>query len=69
MNSPFEDDERLKRLLKAAILEVLEERKELLQEAITEAMEDVALSRAIEEGLQTKSVGREEVFRTLDGVR
>ncbi|MGO9272348.1 MAG: hypothetical protein ACLQOO_19320 [Terriglobia bacterium] len=69
MNSPFEDDERLKRLLKAAMLEVLEERKELLQEAITEALEDVALSRAIEEGLSTKTVGREEVFHALEGER
>jgi hypothetical protein len=69
MNSPFEGDERLECLLKAAIQEVLEERKDFLQDAITEAMEDAALSRAIEEGLQTKTVGREEVFRDLDGER
>jgi len=65
--SPFEDDERLKRVLKAALSEVIDERKELLQEAITDALEEVAMSRAIERGLQTKRVSRDEVFRALDG--
>lgn len=51
-------DESLKKLLKAALVEVLEARKDLLQEAIAEALEDVALARAIEQGEPTKSVSR-----------
>ncbi|HEV3469395.1 MAG TPA: hypothetical protein VG148_08760 [Pyrinomonadaceae bacterium] len=41
------DDERLKRLLKAAIIEVLEERRDLVRDVVGEALEDVALARAI----------------------
>jgi hypothetical protein len=44
------DEERLKELLKSALVEVLEERKDLVSDVIEEALEDVALIRAIEEG-------------------
>jgi ribosomal protein L12E/L44/L45/RPP1/RPP2 len=63
------DDEKLKSLLKAAVVEILEERTDLLQEAIVEALEEVALVRAIEEGERTKQVTRREVFAALDGDR
>ena len=43
---PLDDDARLKQLLTTALLEVLEERKDLLREAMEQALEDVALSRA-----------------------
>jgi len=61
------DEERLKELLKSALVEVLEERKDLVRDVIDEALEDVASIRAIEEGERSPSVSREEIFNTLDG--
>lgn len=59
------DDEKLKSMLKAAAVEGLQERTDLLQDAITEALEEVPLVRAIEEGERTKSVTRREVFAAV----
>lgn len=61
------DEERLKELLKSALVEVLEERRDLVRDVIEEALEDVALIGAIEEGERSLSVSREEIFNTLDG--
>jgi len=61
------DDERLKQPLKTALLEVLEERKEILQELIEEPWEDIALVRAIEQGQGTEEINRREVFSILEG--
>jgi len=60
------DEAKLKDLLKSALAEVLEERREFVKEIIEEAMEDVALARAIDEGVRTEAVSREEVFTILD---
>lgn len=60
------DEAKLKDLLKSAVAEVLEERREFIKEIIEEAMEDVALARAIEEGVSTDAVSREEVFSILE---
>jgi hypothetical protein len=59
--------DQLKDLIKAAVAEVLEERRDLLHQAVEEALEDVALARAIEEGESTELVGREEVFKLFEG--
>jgi hypothetical protein len=54
---PF-DDQRLKALFKTALLEALEERKDLLRDIIEETLEDIALARAIEAGQRTEEVSR-----------
>ena len=61
------NQDQLKDLIKAALTEVLEERQDLLQEAIAQALEDMALARAIEEGENSELVKREEVFNLLEG--
>ena len=58
---------QLKDIIKAALVEVLEEQQDLLQEAIAQALEDMALARAIEEGESSELIGREEVFNLLEG--
>jgi len=63
------DDERLKALIKTALVEVLEERKDLLRDAIEETLEEIALARAIEEGRRTEDVSRGEVLSLLEGGR
>jgi len=56
------EENRLKALFKEAFVEVLEERQDLVRNIFEEALEDGALARAIEEGEQTKTVSRHEVF-------
>ncbi len=60
------DEAKLKDLLKSAVAEVLEERREFVKEIIEEAIEDVALARAIDEGVSTDTVSRQEVFTILE---
>ena len=59
---PSMTDDQIKKLVKAALVEVLEERRDLIQEAL----EDMALARAIEEGERTELVGRDEVVKLLE---
>jgi len=60
------DDATLKEALKSAILEILEERKDLMREVLEAALEDIALARAIEEGERSELVTRDEVFNALE---
>ena len=59
------EDAKLKRLLKAAVVEVLEERRDLVRDALAEAVEDLGMVRAIQEGSRSPSISRDEVFRIL----
>ena len=59
------DEAKLKRLLKAAVVEVLEERRDLVRDALAEAVEDLGMVRAIQEGSRSPSISRDEVFRIL----
>ncbi len=61
------NQEQLKNLIKVAVAEVLEERRDLLHDVVEEALEDVALIRAIQEGENTQAIRREEVFKLLEG--
>jgi hypothetical protein len=63
------DDERLKDLLKSALVEALEEHRELVQAIVEEALEDIALARAIEQGLGSQTVSRGEIFTILEDAR
>jgi hypothetical protein len=63
------DDAKLKALFKTALVEVLEERKDLLRDAIKETIEDIAMARAIKEGRRTEDVSRGEVLSLLEGGR
>lgn len=47
------DETRLKELFKEALVELLQERKDFFQDVVVEAIEGVALARAIEEGENT----------------
>ena len=66
MSSILIDEDKLKEALKSAIVEVLEERKDLVRDLLEEALEDIALARAIEEGEQSELVARDEVFNVLE---
>jgi hypothetical protein len=66
MVAPSLSETQLKDALKLALIEVLEERSDLLRDVLAEVMEDVALMRAIQEGEATELVSRDEVFRALN---
>ena len=55
MTQATPEETRLKELLKEAVVEALEE-----------VLEDIAMARAIKEGMQTKTVSRDEVFRVFE---
>ncbi len=61
------DEGKLKDLIKIAVVEVLETRRDLMQEIVEQAIEDFAFARAIEEGMKTEKASRSEVFEILEG--
>ena len=66
MQATINGDE-LKIILKEALVEVLQERRDLLQNAMEDALEDIALSRAIESEKNSEVVSRDEFFDVLKG--
>lgn len=60
------EENRLKELLKTALVEVLEERRDLVSGLVEEAIEDILLVRAIQEGEETPTVHRDEIFSILE---
>ncbi len=67
MATVIENDE-LKEVFKSAIVEVLQERRELVREILEDLIEDIAFSKAIAEGEQSPRVSRESVFEVLESV-
>ena len=67
MNETAIDESKMKALLKAAIIEVIDENQDFVRGVMEEALEDIAITRAIEEGEHTSSVSRKEVFEVLHG--
>ena len=59
------EEAKLKELLKAAVIEVLEERRDLVRDALAEAVEDLGMVQAIKEGSRSALISRDEVFRIL----
>lgn len=60
------DEAKLKQLVKEALIDLLDERREFLSELLIEAMEDTAMIRAIQEGEQSPLVDKEDILRQLD---
>ena len=60
-------DQHLKDALKAAFIEVMQERPDLIRDVLEETLEDIALIRAIKEGEGSGKVSREEIFSVFQG--
>jgi hypothetical protein len=67
MSMPVEEQTHIKELFKQAILELLQERKEEVYDVFLEVLEEISLTKAIEEGEQTEWVSKAEVFKALEG--
>ena len=61
MSATVDRQASLKRQVKSALAEILREEPSLLREA----MEDIALGRAMREGMSTKAVSRDRIFASL----
>lgn len=55
----------MEQIVSDAIINVLTNRKDLLEDALQEALLDIGLARAMDEGLESDVVSEEEVFETL----
>jgi hypothetical protein len=63
------DEKRLRGIVKDALVDAFKENRELMQGIVEEALEEIAMAKAIEQGLKTKSVSRQKVFSMLEGGR
>ncbi len=59
-------EKKLKALLKAAVIEALEERRDLVRDVVDEALEDMAMVRAIDEEAESPNIDPCEVYRILE---
>ena len=59
------EERRLKVLLKDAVVEVLEERHDLLRAALQESLEDMAMLKAIQDGEKSRLTTRKKIFQKL----
>ncbi len=66
MSSITIDSSQLKTLLKQALIELLQEKDETLYGALAELVEEIGLVRAIQEGQDSETVDRTEVFKALE---
>jgi hypothetical protein len=66
MSSISIDDNKLKGLVKQALLEVLQESRGLLYDVVVEAVEDGALARAIKAAEDSPLVDKADVIKALE---
>ena len=59
------EERRIKVLLKDAVIEVLEERHDLLREVVRESLEDMAMLKAIQAGEKSRLTDRKKIFQRL----
>jgi hypothetical protein len=59
-------EQQLKEVVKTAIVEVLEERSDLIRDIVEDALEDIGMAKAIEEGEDSGLVTRDEVIKLLE---
>lgn len=67
MNTITVDEARLKDVVRTAVLEVFEEKRDWLADLLGEVLLDIGLGYAIQEGEQTPAIDRREVFKMLEG--
>ena len=66
MESILKTEADLKKVFKDAMIEALEEKKDLFNDLFREISEDIALAKAIEEGENSPEISRADVFDILE---
>jgi hypothetical protein len=59
------EERRIKKLIKDAVIELFDERHDLLRDALRESLEDMAMLKAIREGEKSPLTPRNKIFRRL----
>ncbi|MDZ7845254.1 MAG: hypothetical protein U5K99_10690 [Anaerolineales bacterium] len=67
MDIPKDEEAQVKELFKQAILELLQERRDEFYDVFLEVLEDISMTKAIQEGEQTELASKSEVFEALGG--
>ncbi len=62
-------DEKTKELLTEVLVEMIRDKREVFQEIILEAIEEVGLANAISEGRKNEFVSENEVMSILEGAK
>ncbi|MFO7943458.1 MAG: hypothetical protein R6U51_04065 [Anaerolineales bacterium] len=65
MDIPEDKEARLMELFKQAVLEVLQEQRDEFYGLFLEVLEDVSMTKAIQEGERTEPVSKSEVYEAL----
>ena len=60
-------DETLKPLLEEVFINMIREKRDIFYDIVVEALEDIALGNAIQEGRQNHFVSEERIFAILEG--
>ena len=58
-------DEKLKEIVKEAVIEMIKEKRKVVYEILLEAIEEVGLANAIREGRKNKFVGEDRILKML----
>lgn len=58
-------DQKVKDIMEEILLRIITEKKDLFKEILEEVIEDIALSRAIEEGSKGDFVSKDEIMEIL----
>ena len=61
------DDRKIKVFFKQALIEVIEEKKEVVHDLLIEVMKDIAMVRAIQDGENFGQGIRDDIFQILKG--
>jgi hypothetical protein len=67
MAKPRVKNTEMRNAIKDALHELLVTEPEFLRSILLEAIEDISLGQAIQEGRKSKTVARETVFKILEG--
>jgi len=59
-------EESLKEILKEVIEDLIKNNPELIKEILEEVIEDIAIGNAINEGLKSENVDKEEIMKLLN---
>jgi len=59
-------DQEIKAILEEIILKLLTEKRELFKEILEEVMEDLALSKAIEEGRKNDFISKDKIMEIIE---
>jgi lipoate-protein ligase B len=67
MNTVTIKSNELRKMMRETFIDVLTERKDLIENAVIEAIEDIGLGIAMEEGRTGEYIDAKEFIKKLDG--